>query len=182
MKTLQSNKRAFDVDGILVDFCSQVFEKVAKEIGYDIEPNGIAYNMEDYYGISSDVVHEIWCNHDLLAKYILLAKPSFLINDVKDTDYILTARGTHGIFKTDTLVRHATIDWLKKHGINSEVFFLNPNDKVTFCKQSKINVLYDDKPETIVEALNEGIKVCSIKWEYNKHLWDDNRITWLEYS
>lgn len=183
MKTsLYKNKTAFDIDGVLVDFCAQVFEKVAKDIGYNISPVGTGYRMEEYYNISSEVVNDIWHAHDLLAKHILCSTPSNLINLIGDNDYILTARGTHGIFKTDTLIRHATLEWLSQHGIKNDVFFLHPDDKVDFCKQLKIKTLYDDKPETIIEALRNNIDVASVKWEYNKHLWDNNKIKWYEYE
>lgn len=172
---------AFDIDGILVDFNKDVFEPAARELGYHLKPTGFKYDMSEYYGVPPQIIAEIWKHYRVIAKHTLQAPIMSLINGlVTDCDYLLTARGTHGIFNADVVMRHATNEWATTHGIKNKIIYMPAEKKVSLLKQFGIHTLYEDHPETIKEALSEGIEVHSVKWQYNKDVWDDQRIIWHE--
>lgn len=65
-----------------------------------------------------------------------------------------------------------TYEWLKKNNIlvPKENILFGVKEKGVRCKELGIDVLIDDDPKNILNAIENGINVCMMVYPYNQHL------------
>ncbi|HBH13396.1 MAG: HAD-superfamily hydrolase-like protein [Clostridiales bacterium 38_11] len=75
--------------------------------------------------------------------------------------YYVTARESH--------IENITIEWLKKHGILSEVFHLGSFYKNKKAKELNCDIFIEDNLETAKQLVEEGITVLLIDTGFNRY-------------
>lgn len=183
---------AIDIDGILCDFDRDVWRPAFRDVvgRHPAIIDSSAYHMHLRYDATEEECAEVWANNPAIIKHMLVAPPiPEAVTEVNglstDVAILLTARGTHGTLTDSEPVRSATRRWVSRvfGGHRApKTLFVPADDKVSFCYRNGITTLYEDKPSTIRDALDVGMTVYSLKWDYNSEIHNDERVAFLDWS
>ena len=162
-----------DIDGVLTDIEQWEFdygtkffyEKYGKEI-----KNADSYSLMDLFDLTEEQDDEFWNKH--FTEYVKTEPvrkfADEVINKLHEQEnkiYIITARySTNENEEMRTLVK----DWLAKNNIHYDKLLFSPAEKkIDVCKENNVDVMIEDKPETINE-ISKNIPVICFNAVYNK--------------
>ena len=167
--------KAFDIDGILVNFIDEIFLKTAYALGEkDIEElDRTAWRLSECFNLKPSTVHQIF-NSDIYFDNMATASvDKRVLAKVGKNDILLTAR-SH-----DYKTIFCTNAWRQLHGIENSIVFCTAEKKVDYCLCNGFDTIIDDKADTLKTAIDCGLNVCSIKYDHNKDLWGNKEIEWI---
>jgi uncharacterized HAD superfamily protein len=79
----------------------------------------------------------------------------------------------------------ATRRWLDAIGLRYDELW-GGEDKVARCREIGIDLLIDDSPDTLLRALDAGLRAATLRHPWNEHLCDTSAVTcaadWLELA
>jgi hypothetical protein len=70
----------------------------------------------------------------------------------------------------------ATRRWLDGIGLRHDELW-GGDDKVARCRELGVDLLIDDSPETLLRALDAGIRAATLRHPWNEHLCDGSHVT-----
>jgi FMN phosphatase YigB (HAD superfamily) len=70
----------------------------------------------------------------------------------------------------------ATRQWLDHIGLRRHELW-GGDDKVARCRAIGVHLLIDDSPDTLLRALDAGIRAATLRHPWNEHLCDASRVT-----
>lgn len=164
-----------DIDGVLTDFekwqlevGSKFFLKYGKRI---VNPDG--YDSDTVFNVSKEIDFEFWKEN--LADYAknepARRYAGEVVNKLQQEGnkiYIITARYlTNRDDELGKQMRKMVIEWLKNNGINYDEIIFSPDDKLSTCKDNKIDIMIEDCLENI-NSISSIIPVICFNASYNK--------------
>ena len=163
-----------DVDGVLVDL-----ESYQRKAGVDFFENKLGrsivnpagYDLCDIYGCSKEEREKFWIRY-IWAYCLTLPAIKGAAEAIKELHadgnriVIITGRAhtaEHGV--TGWLFRYMLRYWLKKNKIVfDEIFFCDENssakEKFRICREQRIDIMVDDKPEILTAVCQERTAIC----------------------
>lgn len=103
-------------------------------------------------------------------KEILAAKP-FPGAVEAIADWYSEGRQIYIVSDRDPSTSDATKEWLRRIGLPyHRIILRNPIDKVEYALAHKIDLVIDDKPETIERSAEAGLAVASLIYRYNREV------------
>ena len=177
-----------DIDGVLTDVYNWYLvngNEYAQSIGKSLT-NENGYDAKEMYGLTNEefmdfIDKKIWdyTNNEPARKY---AKES--LEKLSKDDYklfIITAR-----YKADKnneigeKMRTCVKKWLSNNEIKYDKIIFS-DDKIKICKDYKIDIMIEDKPDTILK-LSKYIPVVCFDAPYNKNISGKNIYRILEWE
>ena len=151
-----------DLDGVLFD--TENYYRVLAMI-YDVENNGLGeinkeeLHFQDRFGWSDEKAHKFISENllEILENSQFMPYAKFVIEKFKKMGhklYVVTARGGYG-FPEEIEVTNRR---LKEEGIEFDGYFYSSLDKVTVCKNAKIDIMIDDYYNNVEKLADAGIK------------------------
>lgn len=186
---MKKNKVAFDVDGVLVDFMSFLYNEGEKYLQKKYNTKDIVMNLdqnsfEKIFDVDSNIEKEFYKRN--LIKYIHLSKSNEfaadIINELRKKNieiHIVTSRyKCHENSLMGLIMRTFLYSWLKRNEIEYDyikfcTFENSAIDKVEYCLLNDISLIVEDTKENISE-LSKYIKVLCINELHNEGVENDN--------
>lgn len=165
-------KIGIDIDGVLTDvFKYQLdygskfyFEHYGKEI---MDYKG--YETNDIFGVEQKYDDEFWeAYYKDYSENIEVRKfASEVIHKLHNEGFeinIITARGSFLTDSSDIMSKeenkNIVLNWLKRNDIYYDKVIFSPEEKLNICKNEKIDIMIEDKPQNIEEISNEIPVIC----------------------
>lgn len=172
-----------DIDGVLtdelkfiVDYGTKYFEN--NNIKYKLHDD--IYDSEKTFEVTKEQWKEFWREHifDYSKNVPIRPLAAEVINKLKNENnriVIITAR-YYTTYENENkeLMQNIVKDWLNKNNVLYDDIIFTEN-KVDTCKQLKIDVMIEDKPENIL-AISREIPVICYDHPYNESLSSNNII------
>lgn len=157
-----------DVDNILWRFDEQLYKLIIDE-GHTNMPHYSEWNEWHFYRnyISDEVFNGLIDKIHSKQHLFLPFKRSRVLSELLYKDYIL-----YIVSIRSNWYRKQLVDFLDKWGIMYDdvyCFELGTNKINSF---SHVDLLIDDSPKNIEDAINAGVKCVGIEYPYNQHLKD----------
>lgn len=172
---------ACDIDGVVANFCAG-FSKLCHTLNPDapiINYHDVtAWNWHDWYG-HDDTIEEAW--------KIIRADPSqelfwLGLDPMFDLTYLRSVyREWPVVFMTRRdggLAWFQTAQWLGKQGIDEPLLYKvrSGEEKSKLCAKLGISTIIEDSPAYAQEALDAGMNVVLVTYQYNVHIPKQKRL------
>lgn len=157
---------AFDIDGVVANSQDVIRKKILKKHNYDII-NNTKYditipNMErdDTRYYINKILLEYWYETKPYLEAPLYLEKFY--NDMREPLIFITARERN--------LEYTTRCWLDiKINLPYEVYFVPSKEKHNFIKNNGINYFVEDKHETAVNCVNNGIECFLVNRYWNEN-------------
>lgn len=167
-----------DIDGVLTDFEQWQLDYGSKfyleTYHKEIVCNN-AYETRTIFDASKEQDDAFWmkCFKDYAQHIPVRPFASEVIRNLHQAGneiIMITARGDHASHSSTVMSleenKQVTVDWLHHNQIEYDKIIFQANDKLEICKNEKIDVMIDDKPQNIV-AISSQIPVICYHARYN---------------
>ena len=171
-------KIGIDIDGVLTDVEQWQLDYGSK---YYYEKYGMriknykGYEASEIFDVDKKLDDEFW--NEYFREYSINVETRKFANEVIDKlkeeneIYIITARGSFLSHSTGVMSieenKTIVLNWLEKNQIHYDDIIFSPEDKLNICKQNKINLMIEDKPENI-NTISKEIPVICYHANYNE--------------
>ncbi len=176
---------AFDCDGVLYSFNNTLRAWLLTR-GWLAEnlPDPSVYSLEEAWGLTNaDLLKEmpvavrageLWNTGDSLPDGVGVARELGLAGH---TIMVNTARKIEGIEKEATV---ATLTWLRQEGVHPDILHLADPDDADDKMSVPFDVLFDDHPKNVKQAIDAGRKAYLIDRPWNTGVEGIPRISFSE--
>ncbi len=169
-----------DIDGVIADFYVGFAQHLNENHGCSLDLNSdpSSYSISDWgrgvcdIGNIEETILE-WIMSDGMRKLPTIGEAKEFFDKLEKLGnvHIVTARvGDWKLKFNDSVVnkiKDNTIGWLNDKGISTKNLNFE-HDKISFCKNNKINIMIEDKLSTAIDAARNGIKSIIVDRKYNK--------------
>lgn len=161
--------RAYDIDGVLVDYVSDVFLKLASMAGYkELSAAEQDYDFCKLYNMPRENLIGMYKEYGhIVPELMRRCEPLDILNPLPG-DYLVTARGSTDDMTYNKEVRDATREWVQKYYPDTVLLFTNDSDKARLCKTLGASELVEDRPRTMLDCKAVGLPVRAVLWYYNE--------------